>query len=197
MSEKKDPDIEFAKLFGDAKPLINDKYVMTKQERMTQLAAKKLNSRPKSARKDSVSIEISDDFEAYWPEGKPIKYLRPIETQNSLEIDKHFERISQDIRHDWLKKLSKAMIPPELEIDLHGMRALDAKHEIIRAISLAKHKSYLCLQIIHGHGQGVLKHKIPNWLIQHPDVAAFVRAPRQYGGNSALLVLISSATTKS
>jgi len=31
---------------------------------------------------------------------------------------------------------------------------------------------------------------VPNWLVQHPDVAGFVQAPREYGGKAGLLVLI-------
>ena len=36
-----------------------------------------------------------------------------------------------------------------------------------------------------------LKQKAPLWLAQHPDVMAFHQAPLEFGGDGALLVLLS------
>ncbi|HFX4694346.1 TPA: Smr/MutS family protein, partial [Escherichia coli] len=35
-----------------------------------------------------------------------------------------------------------------------------------------------------------LKQQTPLWLAQHPHVMAFHQAPKEYGGDAALLVLI-------
>ncbi|MCP4948084.1 MAG: endonuclease SmrB, partial [Aestuariibacter sp.] len=43
----------------------------------------------------------------------------------------------------------------------------------------------------HGHGTGVLKQALPHYLIQHPQVRAFHQAPLEYGGQGALLVLLT------
>lgn len=175
MNKNNSSDTDFASLFKDAKPVKQDRYVMSKKERMAQLALKKTKNVPKESRRESARIEISDEFEAYWPSDKPLKFLRD----------------ESDIGSEWVKKLSRAMIPPDLELDLHGLRAKQAKQDILTAISDASKSNYMCIQIIHGHGNGTLKYKTPNWLAQHPDVAAFVRAPKQYGGNSAILVLVA------
>lgn len=175
MDKKNSINTDFASLFKDAKPVKQDRYVMSKKERLAQLALKKTKNVPSETRREGASIEISDEFEAYWPVDKPLSFLR----------------YESDIASEWVKKLMRAMIPPDLEVDLHGLRAMQAKKDILSAISEATKHNYICIQIIHGHGNGVLKHKTPNWLVQHPEVAAFVRAPKQYGGNSAILVLIT------
>ncbi len=43
---------------------------------------------------------------------------------------------------------------------------------------------------MHGHGKHILKQQTPLWLAQHPHVRAFHQAPKEYGGDAALLVLI-------
>ena len=43
---------------------------------------------------------------------------------------------------------------------------------------------------MHGHGKHILKQQTPLWLAQHPHVMAFHQAPKEYGGDAALLVLI-------
>ena len=44
--------------------------------------------------------------------------------------------------------------------------------------------------VMHGHGKHILKQQTPLWLAQHPHVMAFHQAPKEYGGDAALLVLI-------
>ena len=181
MDKKKEAVDDFAALFPDVKPVKHNRYVLNKRERIAQLAAKKTKSAPKEARRHMASIALSDEYEAYWPEGKPITFARQDDA----------------VSKDWVKKLSRAMIAPELSVDMHGLLAKQAKETVVLALADAKKNNYLCVQFIHGHGNGVLKHKTPNWLVQHPDVWAFVRAPKQYGGNSALLVLLNQFSGKS
>ncbi|MDA4354711.1 Smr/MutS family protein [Escherichia coli] len=47
-----------------------------------------------------------------------------------------------------------------------------------------------CACVMHGHGKHILKQQTPLWLAQHPHVMAFHQAPKEYGGDAALLVLI-------
>ncbi|WP_250206236.1 Smr/MutS family protein, partial [Escherichia coli] len=46
-----------------------------------------------------------------------------------------------------------------------------------------------CLEI-QGASLHILKQQTPLWLAQHPHVMAFHQAPKEYGGDAALLVLI-------
>ncbi|MGL5628054.1 MAG: Smr/MutS family protein, partial [Plesiomonas shigelloides] len=39
-------------------------------------------------------------------------------------------------------------------------------------------------------GRHVLKRQTPLWLAQHPQVRAFYQAPKEWGGDAALLVLL-------
>ena len=45
---------------------------------------------------------------------------------------------------------------------------------------------------MHGHGKHILKQQTPLWLAQHPDVIAFHQAPKEWGGDAALLVLVEN-----
>ncbi len=91
-----------------------------------------------------------------------------------------------------LKKLRRGDYDPEIMLDLHGLSQLQAKQEIAALIVECKQQHYHVASIMHGHGQQVLKTKVPQWLAQHPEVLAFHQAPKIYGGSSALLVLINS-----
>jgi DNA-nicking Smr family endonuclease len=205
MSKKNDESLDFSALFKDAKPVNHNQYILTKEER--ELKRKKESS-VKSAKKlarlrtashfdssgqlssleyaqNTASVELSDTFEAHWPDGKAIKYFR----QNDL-ADKVADAEQTYRPKDMLKKLTMGHFPPEIEIDLHGQTARQAKEELLAVIFEAKKRHFACIGILHGHGNGVLKRKIPNWLVQHPDVAGFVQAPRAYGGKAGLLVLI-------
>lgn len=197
MSEKKSDPVDFSALFKDAKPIKHNNYAHNKpnakakdlQKSKLDAAKGRLNAHHNSASNNyaqqAASIALSDEFEAHFPANKPIKYIR--KDIDSLLTEEQFL-----LRKDLLKKLSMAQIPPDIELDLHGARAKDAKLDIIQAIFVAKKRQWPCINIIHGHGNGILKKKIPNWLVQHPDVAGFVQAPRAYSGRAGLLVLINT-----
>jgi len=203
MSKKNDEPLDFSTLFKDAKPVSHNQYVLTNEERKQK---RKKESHLRMAKKEasaqkmslaqlsssdylqhSASVELSDIFEAHWDDDKPIKYYRKdaaINYQSEFKLPLTFSN------KDMLKKLSMGYFTPEIEIDLHGQTGQQAKAEILAVIFEAKKRHFACIGIIHGHGNGTLKRKVPNWLVQHPDVAGFVQAPREYGGKAGLLVLI-------
>jgi UPF0115 protein CGSHiEE_06030 len=41
-----------------------------------------------------------------------------------------------------------------------------------------------------GYGTFTLKKQIPRWLVQHPKVRALHQAPREWGGEAAILILV-------
>ena len=41
-----------------------------------------------------------------------------------------------------------------------------------------------------GYGTFKLKKKIPRWLVQHPKVRALDQAPKEWGGEAAILILV-------
>ncbi|MFP1559310.1 Smr/MutS family protein, partial [Escherichia coli] len=78
---------------------------------------------------------------------------------------------------------------PELFLDLHGLTQLQAKQELARLFPpVAANMCFLCLRDAWARKQ--YSEVTPLWLAQHPHVMAFHQAPKEYGGDAALLVLI-------
>lgn len=205
MTKKNDDQVNFSSLFSDAKPVLYDKYIPSRAE-LTKIkksraaksvfasSAQHLSQEAKN--RQNASVELSDGFEAHWPENKPLTFLRKFQAPHIHNADEKNTAAllndEQHIRKDLLKQLQRGMIPPDIEVDLHGLTGNQAKAEIIAVIFEGIKRQYPCINIIHGHGNGVLKQKVPNWLVQHPDVAGFTQAPKAYGGKAGLLVLIGA-----
>lgn len=126
----------------------------------------------KESKQRSASFVFSDGFEGHFAENDKIKYLR--HSSDSA-------RLKRLIRGDW---------PPDLLLDLHGLKREEAKQEIAALLMAAKKQHIACVCIMHGMGKFILKRSVPNWLIQHPDVLGFHQAPVEWGGKSSLLVLL-------
>lgn len=90
------------------------------------------------------------------------------------------------------KQLRRGDFSPELVVDLHGLTQLEAQREIAAAITHGLQHHVYCLNIIHGVGTGILRQRVPGWLMQHPDVIAFHQAPLEWGGQGAILVLLKT-----
>ena len=90
------------------------------------------------------------------------------------------------------KQLRRGDFSPELVVDLHGLTQHEAQREIAAAISHCLQAQVYCLNIIHGVGAGILRQRVPGWLMQHPDVIAFHQAPLEWGGQGAMLVLLKT-----
>jgi DNA-nicking Smr family endonuclease len=89
-----------------------------------------------------------------------------------------------------LKRLRRGDYVPDLILDLHGMRQTEAKLELAALVEAAIREQCQCVSVMHGYGTGVLKQQLPLWLAQHPQVLAFHQAPKEWGGDAALLVLV-------
>jgi DNA-nicking Smr family endonuclease len=70
------------------------------------------------------------------------------------------------------------------------MNKQDAKLELAGLISACKKQHVRCACIVTGMGERILKHKVPHYLVQHPDVLAIHQAPLEYGGQGALLIMV-------
>ncbi|MFV7783960.1 endonuclease SmrB [Shewanella marisflavi] len=96
----------------------------------------------------------------------------------------------EDVDSHELKRLRRGDYQPDLLLDLHGMRQTEAKLELAALIQACVKQHSQCCCVMHGHGTGILKQNIPMWLAQHPQVKAFHKAPKEWGGDAALLVLV-------
>jgi DNA-nicking Smr family endonuclease len=88
------------------------------------------------------------------------------------------------------KQLRRGDYTPELLLDLHGMTLATARQELASLLIACEKERIDCCCIMHGHGSGKLKQQVPHWLVQHPLVRAFHQAPREWGGDASLLVLL-------
>lgn len=112
------------------------------------------------------------------------------EFQPRLAMEGPTRYVREDVSHFELKKIRRGDYSPELFLDLHGLTQMQAKQELGALIAACRREHVFCACVMHGHGKHVLKQQTPLWLAQHPHVMAFHQAPKEYGGDAALLVLI-------
>ncbi|WP_455816610.1 endonuclease SmrB [Pseudomonas cerasi] len=112
------------------------------------------------------------------------------EFQPLLATEGAVRYVRSDVDHYELKKLRRGDYSPEIFLDLHGLTQKQAKEELGALIAACRREHIFCASVMHGHGKHVLKQQTPLWLAQHPLVRAFHQAPKLFGGDAALLVLI-------
>lgn len=104
--------------------------------------------------------------------------------------------VARGVDHAHLRKLRSGQYRPELEIDLHGMHAAEARHELRGALAHASDHGLRCLLVIHGRGkhseaEAVLKNSLVGWLAEPPHgrrVLAWHSGVRGQGGATYVLL---------
>ncbi|AWB68173.1 endonuclease SmrB [Saccharobesus litoralis] len=157
----------FRQAMGDTRQIKQDK-IQPEAKRNKQKIA--LDIEKRTVRE--ASFYFSDTFEPAIESDGPIKYVQ------------------QGFAHDLAKRIRRGDFQPDLILDLHGMKRDHAKLELAELIHTAIKEHCRCICIVHGIGSGILKAKIPHWLVQHPKIAAFHQAPLEFGGNGAILALV-------
>lgn len=104
------------------------------------------------------------------------------------ETGSRYLRAGED--HYQLKRLRRGDFVPDLFLDLHGLTREEAKQELAALLLACEKEHMACVCVMTGYGSFTLKNQIPRWLVQHPKVIAFHQAPKEWGGDAALLVLI-------
>lgn len=136
----------------------------------------KRHNRQKQAVKDVQDVvrdTFSDNFEGYLGDDK-VAYTAPGESSYLA------------------KQLRRGDYAPEMLLDLHGLTVAQAKHELAAMLAACEKELVQCCSVMHGHGTGILKKQLPHWLIQHPAVRAFHQAPKAFGGDAAVLILLKA-----
>ena len=150
------------------KPLKQDTVVVT-----TGSYKKKAQEAIKEQREQQDALfYFSDEYEPLLDEESAIKYLR--ENEDSY----------------LLKQLRRGDFSPEIFLDLHGLTREQAKLELAALIQTCEKEHLYCASIMTGYGTYTLKRQIPRWLVQHPKVRALHQAPKEWGGEAAILILI-------
>lgn len=99
---------------------------------------------------------------------------------------------------DILRKLRRSHWGIQEQLDLHGMRAEEARLYVAEFLIHCEQRGARCVRIIHGKGLGsrngapVLKNKLRSWLMQREEVLAYCQAREADGGSGALLVLLKA-----
>ncbi|MGB0894217.1 MAG: endonuclease SmrB [Parashewanella sp.] len=155
----------FADLMADVKPFKQDKVHFKQQPKSKQVTVQR-------EQKIDADSYFSDSYQPLLPDEGPMRWK-----QSGLD------------NHE-LKRLRRGDYVPDLLLDLHGMRQTEAKLEIAALLTACIKQRVECCCVMHGHGSGILKQQLPMWLAQHPKVLAFHQAPKEWGGDAALLVLV-------
>lgn len=158
----------FRESIAGTKPLTQDKVKPPKPRlRRSITPARRLVQEQVDA-----SFYFSDEFQPLLEQEGQVRYVRP------------------DTSHYEIKKLRRGDYSPELFLDLHGMTQAQAKQELGALIAACRREHVHCACVMHGHGKHILKQQAPLWLAQHPDVLGFHQAPKPFGGDAALLILV-------
>lgn len=162
-----DDKLLFLEFVKDVKRLKQDTVVKPRIKRAKTQMTLKMNQE-----QSNEAFYFSDLYQPLLSQEGALKYSR-------ADVDKYE-----------LKKLRRGDYSPELFLDLHGLTQEQAKQEIAALIAACRREHVHCASIMHGYGKHILKRQTPLWLAQHPDIKAFHQAPKELGGDAAILILV-------
>ncbi len=123
-----------------------------------------------------------------------------------LDDGAHMEGRRADAPTELLRKLRRGVLPVDVTLDLHGLRAADAEDSLFAFLKKARTAGERVARIIHGKGHhspgniGVLRGELGAWLSQGRAsrlVVAFATSPSEggagLGGEGATLVALAPA----
>jgi len=119
-----------------------------------------------------------------------------------LETGEELVFLRNGLSNQILKKLRRGYWATQDHLDLHGLRAEEARTLLVSFLNDALKHGLRCVRIVHGKGlrsrnaEPVLKRKIGNWLGQRDEVLAFVQARPEDGGGGAVMVLLKAKGRK-
>lgn len=161
----------FRESITGAQPIAQDKIAPVaaprKKKRRTDVSNKDV---------DENLFWFSDEFEAFVADGASLSWVQ-----------------SGDDPH-LAGRLRRGEFQPEIVLDLHGMTTQQAKTELAGLLAYCEKQQLNCACVVHGKGLGILARKVPNWLLQHPNVRAFHTAPKSWGKHGALILLLKVAS---
>jgi DNA-nicking Smr family endonuclease len=115
------------------------------------------------------------------------------------DVGEELEFRGEGIQDAVFRRLRRGTYRMDAELDLHGMRADEAKLAIVRFLAECRDRGARCVRIVHGKGlrskgEGpVLKQRLDGWLRRRRDVLAFCSARREHGGTGAVYVLLRAS----
>lgn len=126
------------------------------------------------------------------PEEQGIQLL----SESEVETHEFLLFTRPGVQRRLMAELQRGGIDVGLELDLHGLRAEQARGLLAEFLAECGRRHIRCALIVHGKGyrsadrQPVLKQKVNYWLRLHEEVLAFCSATRRDGGTGAVYVLL-------
>jgi len=170
----------FAELLKQVKPL------RPKHANLTEEYKPKLTPTPKETLKDekkvlqeSLDVSLNTEHEDLQP-GDSLSFCRA------------------GIQKNIFRKLKKGQFSIAAELDLHGMRVMEAQLALANFIQTCRERDLRCVRVIHGKGyrsnnQGPkIKPMVNKWLQQRDEILAFCSARPVDGGTGAVYVLLKA-----
>jgi DNA-nicking Smr family endonuclease len=129
-------------------------------------------------------------------------HLRALVEGGRFEVEDDGRRVEgrrAGVPPDVLRKLRRGLLPIDARIDLHGLRAEEARDALQHFLSDKRARGERCVLVVHGKGEhsparlGILRGEMSAWLSQGAasvHVAAFSTAQPKDGGEGAAYVLL-------
>jgi DNA-nicking Smr family endonuclease len=147
---------------------------------------------------------IADPTRGILPEPLPAPPPRPAPPKHRLWVERRDDSVSaraEDIPPRWLDDLRAGRIVPRRQVDLHRKGAAEARQTLDEEILRARRESVSCVLIVCGRGlhSGLAGPVLPDVVIERlseelvDHVLAFCTAPRRWGGDGALIVMLRGA----
>jgi DNA-nicking Smr family endonuclease len=149
-------------------------------------------------------VPIPGTPRAALPPPAPVEVPRPVARQHRMWVERRPEAVrarAEDAPARWLDDLRAGRVVPRREIDLHRKGVAEAREVLDEGVARGRRESVSCLLVVCGRGvhSGVDGPVLPDVVIERlseelaEHVLAFCTAPRKWGGDGALLVMLRPA----
>ena len=136
--------------------------------------------------KNRTPIPLQDGRTVEKPLPKPVA-----RTPGDQEVDRRTDQ-----------KLKRGQYPVDFTLDLHGLTQAAAHDKLLATLRRSHTQGLRCVLVItgkgRGEGQGVLRRKVPEWLVEESLRSIVLRshaAQPEHGGGGALYVLLRRKRT--
>lgn len=165
-------DDSFARAFADIKPLKdNSKGASLEQEKHRTELEQKARVGLKTAKEILEQKLAEEDFQAVAHDSKVV--FSDINMRFSPQNYENARYAAEDLDPDVVHAFFNNLLPIDREVDLHGETIESLKAIIPAVVKDCWRDNSFVIRFISGHGKEVIKHQLPNLLIQYERVAAF------------------------
>jgi DNA-nicking Smr family endonuclease len=144
---------------------------------------------------------IPDASRAVLHEPSPAPPPRPAPPKHRLWVERRDDIVrarAEDVPPRWLDDLRAGRVVPRRELDLHRKAAAEARQALDEGILRARRDALACVLIVCGRGlhSGLEGPVLPDVAVERlseelaDHILAFCTAPRRWGGEGALLVML-------